>query len=163
MKKIMMLFVLATVLFTGCSKKDSNSDALKCEFVPADNTSVTLVPGEAFDVDELGLTETTEYMEAASCYYEGMDKIFTYDNYAVTTYPKDGKDYIQDISITAEGVTTDKGVGVGSDLKQVLEAYGENYELSGKMYKYAVNGEKYLYFFIMNDVVKSYGYAITVN
>jgi hypothetical protein len=48
---------------------------------------------------------------------------------------------------------------VGSSLEDVVKAYGEGYELNGKMYRYMEGNNQYIYFFIMNDAVKFFGYA----
>ena len=101
-------------------------------------------------------------MEAASCYFEGLDKVFTYDGYEITTYPKTDGDYIQDVNVSSETIKTDKGVGVGSTLEDIEAAYGKDYTVSGKMYEYYQDDTKYIYFFILNDVVQYYGYGMDV-
>lgn len=45
-------------------------------------------------------------------------------------------------------------------MDDVTAAYGNDYKLTGKMYKYYQSDTGYIYFFIMNDVVKYFGYAI---
>ena len=42
-----------------------------------------------------------------------------------------------------------------TSLKQVCEPY----ELNGKMYRYDMGDNQYIYFFVMNDAVKYFGYA----
>ncbi len=157
-KRLLVLLMVMTVLLTACSKGSDKAE-LKCEFTPA-GTNLTLVPGEKFVADGLG--ETSAYMEAASCYYEGMDKIYTYEGYEVTTYPLSDGDYIQDISVSDAAIKMDGGIGIGSSLADVEKAFGSDYTLAGKMYKYYVDDSRYLYFFIMDDVVKYYGYATEV-
>lgn len=150
----MMAMVLA---LAACGKK-STSDAFGFN-----NGSVALTPGDKFDADAEGMPETTAYVEAASCYYDGLDKVFSYDGYEVTTYPKEDGDYIQDINISSDSIKTDKNVGVGSTLEELEKAYGSDYTLSGKMYQYYQDdNSKYMYFFILNDVVQYYGYGIDV-
>lgn len=157
-KRLLVLVMVMTVILTACSKGTDKTE-LKCEFKP-EGTQVTLVPGEKFDAEDMG--ETTAYLEAASCYYEGMDKIFTYEGYEVTTYPLSDGDYIQDISISDASIKMSGGIGIGSSLADVEAALGSDYTLAGKLYKYYVDDSKYLYFFIMDDVVKYYGYATEV-
>lgn len=153
-----LILVVSMAGLAGCGKNKTKDNAV-FGFAPGDST-VTLVPGERFDPAALG--ETAAYMEAASCYYEGLDKVFTYEGYEVTTYPAKDGDYIQDINISADNIKTPEGIGVGSTLAQVEAAYGTDYRVSGKMYRYDVDDSKYMYFFLMNDVVKYYGYATEV-
>lgn len=160
MRKVFTAFLLTlcVLIFSGCSKDKSNTDF---GYRP-EGAKVTLVPGEKFNADEDGLSATIDYFEGASCYYDGLDKQFKYEGYEVTTYPGDNGDIIQDISISAENVKTSKGVGVGSALSDVEKAYGKDYKVSGKMYQFYQDDTRYIYFFILNDVVKYYGYAIDV-
>ena len=80
----------------------------------------------------------------------------------MTTFPKEDGDYIQDINISSGTIKTDKGIGVGSSLTDVENAYGKDYTVSGKMYEYYQDDTKYMYFFILNDVVQYYGYGMDV-
>jgi hypothetical protein len=89
-----------------------------------------------------------------------MDKVYTYTGYEVRTYPDGDKDIIQDICLSSKDFSTDKGITAGSSLDDVTAAYGNDYKLTGKMYKYYQSDTGYIYFFIMNDVVKYFGYAI---
>ncbi len=156
-KRILTALIFAAVLVaSGCAKKDNGTA------FGYNNGELTLTPGEKFDAQADSLAETTAYMEAASCYYDGLDKVFTYEGYEVTTFPKEDGDYIQDINISSESIRTDKEIGVGSTLADVEEAYGKDYTISGKMYKYYQDNTKYMYFFILNDVVQYYGYGMDV-
>lgn len=156
-KKILAVLMLAAVLVvSGCSKKDSGGA------FGYNNGELMLTPGDKFNAEAGSLAETTAYMEAASCYFDGLDKVFTYGGYEVTTFPKEDGDYIQDINISSETIKTDKGIGVGSSLTDVENAYGKDYTVSGKMYEYYQDDTKYMYFFILNDVVQYYGYGMDV-
>lgn len=152
---VMVLFA-AAMLLVGCGKKGNE------EAFGYNNGAAWLTPGERFDAQAEGMSETLEYMEAASCYFDGLDKVFTYEGYAVTTYPKTDGDYIQNIDISSETIKTDKGIGVGSTLSEVEKAYGKDYTVSGRMYEYYQDDTKYMYFFILNDVVQYYGYGMDV-
>lgn len=165
MKKILCVCILMLVFATGCaSKTDSDSgkqqsETDKSEFRYEIN-GVAVIPGESV-ADAVGsFGEPIKYNEAASCYYEGMDKQYGYDGFEIRTYPDGDDDIIQDICITGEEYKTLEGVGIGSSLADVLKQYGEGYTLVGKMYKYYVDDVRYKYFFIMDDAVKYFGYAI---
>lgn len=159
MKRV-MAFLLVTIFFlTGCGKADKGTDESKVEFYV---NNVSLVPGEDFSKVKNDLGDPVDVMEAASCYFEGNDKIFTYDDYEVRTYPKDGTDVIQDICVKTDKFKTGKGITVGAGLSDITKAYGDNYKATGNMYKYYLDGDKYIYFFLLDDMVKFFGYAIDV-
>lgn len=161
MKKMILLALVCVTLIAmaGCGNTEGNKDsgkneALTCSFkVPGSST--VLVPGQKFD----NVGETVSYSEGASCYYDGMDKIFGYNGYTVTTYPGAGGDYIADIYITGKDIKTAAGIGVGSTAEELTKAYGDRYTVDGKNYKYSIDSDNYVYFFISNDAVKGYGYA----
>ncbi len=167
MKKIISILMLTVFLITGCagnaasSQNDTTSaedtQNNECFYVIND---AKIVPGTDFS-EALGiLGDPVKYTEAASCYYEGMDKIFSYEGFEITTYPVKEKDFVQDINISSDKYKTTEGITVGSTLKDVTDAYGEDYELTGKMYRYYYSDNLYMYFFIINDAVKYFGYAI---
>lgn len=167
MKKIISILMLTVFLITGCAGNAASSQNgttatgdtqnNECFYVIND---AKIVPGEDFANAREILGEPVKYTEAASCYYEGMDKIYSYDGFEITTYPVKEKDFVQDISINSDKYKTTEGITVGSTLKDVTDAYGEDYELTGKMYRYFYTDNLYMYFFVINDAVKYFGYAI---
>lgn len=160
---ICMCLCLGMAFITGCSgKKDDTQPTKEVQNNSFSYTinDVKLVPGEDFSDAYKKLGEPDNYTEAASCYFDGMDKVYTYSGYEVRTYPDGDKDIIQDICLSTKDFATDKGITVGSALKDVTDAYGNDYKLTGKMYKYYVSEDEYVYFFIMDDAVKYFGYAV---
>ena len=163
---ICMCICMGMIFITGCAAGKGSDDGQTK--TPGDEKNsfsyaigdVELVPGEDFAKAYEALGEPVNYTEAASCYFDGMDKVYTYDGYEVRTYPDGDKDIIQDICLSSKDYSTDEGITVGSSLKDVTDAYGDKYELTGKMYKYYVSDKEYEYFFIMNDAVKYFGYAV---
>lgn len=65
-----------------------------------------------------------------------------------------------DLSISSDRFSTDKGITVGATVNEVVAAYGDNYVKTGNMYKYYEEGDKYIYFFFLNDTLKYFGCAI---
>ena len=88
---ICLCICLTIVFLAGCAGKKSNTEPSKA----ADENSgfsytvngVRLVPGEDFADAYKELGEPDNYTEAASCYFDGMDKVYTYTGYEVRTYP----------------------------------------------------------------------------
>lgn len=157
-KKVAALVLIVLCMFGLCAcNKEKDSFGY-----PVSGDKVTLVPGQKFSADTLANTETISYMEAPSCYFDGLDKVYSYDGFDVVTYPSGDADYIKEIQINKSGINTVKNVGVGSSYSDVIAAYGEDCEVLSMMYRYYQDDNKYLYFFIMNDIVKYYGYSIDV-
>lgn len=101
-----------------------------------------------------------KYFEAASCAFEGLDKIYTYEHFEIDTYPDQGKDKISLILIKDDLVSTPEGISIGKTLDDVVAAYGESYKNDGNMYVYA-KGSMTVSFLIENDTVTSIQYDST--
>ena len=71
------------------------------------------------------LGEPTSYYESISCAFEGMDKIYTYGSIQITTYTEKDVDYIYTIVLLDDGIATPEGIYIGSDVLNVISAYGE--------------------------------------
>lgn len=172
MKRYLSIFLLVIMCLAGCKANSSTENTTTAQ----NNTSsddaetkdtaayvvegVSIVPGKDFADANAALGEPAQYVEAASCYFDGMDKVFTYNGFEITTYPVGDKDYVQDICMSSDEYKTEEGITIGSTLDEVIQAYGDDYELTGKMYRYFYTDNTYMYFFIMDDGVKYFGYAI---
>lgn len=95
---------------------------------------VTLTPDMDMSAiaDQLG--EPKSYFEAASCAFEGLDKIYTYTSFEIETYPRDTADCIKSIVLKDDTVSTVEGVSIGDSEDKVRETYGAPAEEStGKL------------------------------
>lgn len=110
-------------------------------------------------LDTLG--EPASYFEAASCAFEGLDKVYTYSSYVIKTYPQGDKDLVSGIILMDDAVATMEGVMIGSEEAAVEKAYGTNYVENGNMHVYSKDGMK-LGIIIENGVVTSIQYTSTV-
>lgn len=103
------------------------------------------------------LGSTTDYSEAPSCNYDGLDKVFTYGNVSIYTYPHSSGDLINEIEVNDASVSTDKGlVPIGKSMADIKAVYGEPSGVEGSTYKYA-NGNCYTYFYADGDIVSYWG------
>ena len=178
MKKIIIVLSMALVLFTGCSGPDNTAKGETGLNEPAgsDNTGTeqTATEGFAYEyqevtvpmnvdaapiVEELG--EPADYFEAASCAFQGLDKIFYYNGFELGTYPKGDKDFVSYVNLLDDTVTTDKGIYLGSTLEDMKAAYGEDYSNEGTAYVYH-KGETKLTFIVENNAVTQITYAAVV-
>jgi len=71
------------------------------------------------------LGESSSYYEAASCAFEGLDKIYTYSGFEIDTYPRGEKDCISSVILKDDTVSTVEGISIGASEESVREAYGE--------------------------------------
>ena len=79
----------------------------------------------------IGKEET--YYEAPSCAFQGLDKIYTYPDFEIDTYPQGEKDLISVILLKDDLVKTDEGIRIGDSVEEVLSAYPGAKEESGSI------------------------------
>ena len=180
MKKIIILFILALTL-VGCSNNnsenssenksgnnsetsstngnsngDSKSDAVD-NYVFIYSGITIAVEDEAKEIlEQLG--EPMEYFEAPSCAYQGLDKTYYYNGFEITTYTDNDTDYIANVLLVDDSVTTREGIYIGSSVDEVVNKYGSDYETSVNQYVYTL-GETGLQFIFEGDVVISIMYG----
>lgn len=183
MRKVFLL-ILVAILLTACGKKEENTDNKENvntpvqEEVKSDETKEdkTKEPsGYAFQyngvsiymnvdaapiVDALG--EPSNYFEAESCAFKGLDKTYTYPGFEITTYPLDDKDYISSVYLMDDTVSTPEGVYLGATFDDMKAAYGDNYIESSGSYTY-IKDESKLQFIVMNDEIISITYLADVD
>ena len=107
------------------------------------------------------LGEPASYFEAASCAFEGLDKIYTYSDFEIDTYPQGEEDFVSAIILKNDVVTTAEGIYIGCSRDEVTAAYGTDYSEKGSMVVYEKDGMK-LCFLFDNETVASIQYFSTV-
>jgi hypothetical protein len=110
-------------------------------------------------IEKLG--KPANYFEAASCAFQGLDKVYTYSNFEIGTYPKGDKDFISTVTFLDDTVETDQGICVGSTLDEVKDAYGKDFTNKGTSYEYR-KGDTKLTFIIEDDSVAQITYGAVV-
>lgn len=110
-------------------------------------------------LDAIG--EPLSYFEAASCAFEGLDKIYTYAGVVINTYPQGDKDFVSSIILQDDSVSTAEGVCIGGTKQDMLNAYGDGYTEENGMLVYAKDGMK-LCFIVKDDEITSIQYFSTV-
>ncbi len=103
------------------------------------------------------LGEPLRYSESPSCAFEGLDKIYTYSGFTLTTRPEGGRDLIDMIALTDDSVTTPEGIFIGDSADAVKEAYGMPAEESELLLRYESNGTR-LQFLLKNGEVTAIEY-----
>ena len=188
MKKISILLIVLMLLMTGCGGKEetpedtgnadgTNKNATVNEETSSDQqdkSEESQVAGFEFEyngvtiplnvdvapiLEELG--ESMDYFEAPSCAFQGLDKIYYYSGFELSTYPLDKKDFISSINLLDDTVTTKEGIYLGATLDDVISTYGEEYSEENGFYTYTL-GETQLTFVVGNDVVTAITYLALV-
>lgn len=166
MKKIAFLLVFCvTLIFTGCSGDNGTtgnsggSQSTGGYKFSASGVSVSMNSEADAVVDALG--EPLSYFESESCAFKGLDKIYTYDGFQLTTYPVDDVDYVYSVVFTSDMAETPEGIAIGSTVDEMLAAYGEDYSKSGDVYTYTKDKSTLKFITENSAVVSVEYYAIT--
>lgn len=123
------------------------------------DVSITMDADAAPIIEKLG--EPASYFEAASCAFEGLDKMYTYNGFELDTYPVEDKDYVSSVILKDDSVSTAEGICIGDSLEELQQAYGGEGEESGGMLVYAKDGMK-LCFIMQGQVIIAIEYRSTV-
>ena len=78
--------------------------------------------------DSLG--EPVSYFEAESCAFQGLDKVYTYSDFVVRTYPDGDIDRISSVELKDDIVTTSEGAYIGMSGDEVKGLYS-GYTIEG--------------------------------
>ena len=102
-------------------------------------------------IDALG--EPVSYFEAASCAFEGLDKMYTYNSFEIDTYPVEDKDFVSAIIFKDDSITTAEGIAIGETRDKVEAVYGTDYKEQGSMIVYEKDSMRLSFIFEGNAVV----------
>lgn len=121
-------------------------------------SGVTLKPDAVLTdamLSKLGKPKST--FSAPSCVYEGDDKTYTYNNFTIYTYPAGDSDKIMEVEVTGNGVTTAKGLKIGTTQSALYALYGSKHTAgAGGTYQYKAGGA-YLYVAVTGGSVTKFG------
>ncbi len=123
--------------------------------------------GTAIEVDAdaapivTALGEPASYYEAASCAFEGLDKIYSYNGFDMNTYPSGDKDHVSAVVFKDDSVSTAEGVCIGDSLEKVQQAYGTGGAEESGMLVYSKDNMQ-LCFILKDGAVISIEYRSTV-
>jgi hypothetical protein len=111
-------------------------------------------------VDALGKPQ--DYFEAPSCAFQGLDKIYYYSGFNLSTYPGSDGDYVLAIDFSDDSVSTKEGITLGAARDKVVEAYGKDYTEDNGSLIYT-KGKTKLTFLMEGDAVTSINYEFITN
>lgn len=122
------------------------------------SNGVILTPDAHMDPLAETLGEPLSYFEAASCAFEGLDKVYTYGGFEVDTYPTAAGDFISAIILKDDTVATQEGVMIGESVQRVTEVYGEPSSSTDTLYTYEKGGSA-LRFILRGEEIVSIEYV----
>lgn len=168
MKRSIALLLAAVLVLTmafaltacGSDKEEKAETADDITVFSYKGASVALDSKAADAVSALG--EAQDVKSEMSCHGEGEDRTYTYADFILKTYPKDGEDHVLEILISKAGVPTSKGIEVGSSLDDVTAAYGSDCKTIGTRYVYDAGEGKTLRFNIKDNKVVEIDYYFNV-
>lgn len=166
-KKTVSVVMLAGMLaLAGCGSKSDSDDNKQ---TTTESTSTQTTKGYVFETNGTtisvdadmapivaALGEPTSYFEAASCAFEGLDKVYTYNGFEINTYPSGDKDLVSSIVLKSDSVTTKEGAYIGMTLDALKGIYSDAEEVNGSV-TLEKDGMKLL-FIIDGGAVKSIQY-----
>jgi len=173
MKKIRIILAISlaiALLLGGCGGTTTQPGNQTTNTTSA-TTTTTAEPGYAFKVDGITIHMHDEmapileklgkekaYFEAESCAFPGLEKTYTYTSFNLYTYEDGDKDRVASIVILDDSVGTAEGIYLNASLDDVIAKYGDDYEHTLNLYKYA-SGLMELSFIIEDKVVTSIEYV----
>lgn len=158
-KSTILLFVLCYIVsLAGCRStelaKNPPVNVSGCAF--SYNGIAIAMNAEAAPI-LAALGEPESYAEQTSCAFDGLDKTYFYGSFYLTTYPKDGRDYIYRLWFADDLVSTAEGIHIGDSRSRVEEVYGSGSLSSSNAYT-LTSGEAEITILITGGVVSSVQY-----
>lgn len=140
-------------------KGAAGGSALKGYLFTAGSVTIAVDAEAGPLVEQLG--SPVSYFSAASCAFEGLDKMYTYNGFELDTYPQGDKDYVSSVILKDDSVTTAEGIAIGDSLAKLQKAYPDGGTAEGGMLVYEKEGMK-LCFILENEEIISIEYRSTV-
>ena len=127
-------------------------------FSPSEQVTLYIQQEATAVLSQLG--EPLTLLEAPSCAFQGMDRIYGFGSYEITTYENHGKEYIYDIYFLDDSITTEEGIYIGCSKAEMEACYGTNYIETAGSYIYTKD-KMTLQFLINKDTITSIRYHST--
>lgn len=119
---------------------------------------VQLPMGQPFDGTQISAANNV--VELPSCAIDGVDIIYTYDNYEITASDEGEGAYLTAILLLNEGQTPE-GVKIGDEESKITATYGDDCEADGVQYTYEADGAQ-LIFMVEGGVIVTIEYRLAM-
>lgn len=191
LKKLSSLLLVTMMILAGCGGNDASTDgaannnsantgnadtqvSTEAGVVENDTEAAPALAGYVFshngvdftvdmeaDAVVTALGEPASYYEVPSCAFEGMEKIYDYTSFEITTYEVDDVDYIANIYLKDDLVETPEGLSLFMTSADLVEAYGEDYKVAEGQYVYTKDNTKLIVIVNPDSEILSIQYAST--
>ena len=151
------LWIIACLWGCGASNAPSKQEGFAFTY-----HTVQITPGAEAESILEALGEPKSYTEEPSCAFDGMDKTYYYGSFYLSTYPLEGKDYVQRIWLADDSVATAEGIRIGSGQAEVEKAYGANF-FNGSNAFISTKGNTRLTVIIEDGIVSSIQYEVIID
>jgi hypothetical protein len=152
MKKY-IIFLLVLILLFGCSKSmTTKTDNYQFKLT---NHQITMGQEAKAIIAKLG-TPKDQY-SSPSCAFVGEDTVYDYGSYQITTFVSEGVEKFTGVYLIDKTMSTKEGIHIGSNLDEMIAAYGDKYVESYGSYTYSL-GATDLSFVIADKVITSISY-----
>lgn len=188
LKKICSLLFVTMLILAGCGSNNASTDnaasnnnssadtQISTEAnAPENNTEAApTLSGYVFSHNSVDFTvdmeadavitalgEPTSYYEVPSCAFEGMEKIYDYSSFEITTYETEDVDYIANIYLKDDLVETPEGISLYMTSADLTEAYGDDYTVAEGQYVFTKDNTKLIVIVNSDLEIISIQYAST--
>ena len=118
---------------TEADDKNDNGSVFMCKFENGTEIAISKA------LPALG--EYLDYAEATSCIHPGMDKVYTYNGFTVTTSPDaNGNDLVSEVALISDTAVLAGGISIGCDKSVIEDVYGNDYTEEFGVMKYEKDG-----------------------
>ena len=169
MKKLLVFAVIAALCLglVACSsdKKDNAGKGTSSSAVAEAGYSLKVretevVPGAEMAPILARLGEPKKYFESESCAFKGLDKVYTYAGVVIRTYPQDNVDYVLNVELKDDTISTAEGLCIGESKDKVTEVYGQPSSSTDQSVSYKKGGTVLSFIFDDNGSVSSITYGL---
>lgn len=130
MKKLLLLSLvtMTTLMMTACGE-DSEANSTATDAVvdgyswEIEGITINIGDLEADTVEHI--SEESNYFEEPSCASDGIDRVYSYNNYEILFSETNGVFGVSMIRLTSDLVSTIEGVSIGDSVESAKEACGE--------------------------------------
>lgn len=158
MKQVKILIISIIILIiTGCVAKEiKESDSYSFNY-----NGINIAISDNMKEVLTNFSNYISYQETMSCAFEGLDKIYTYEHFEISTYPKNNLDYVLSIYLLDDTVSTNEGIKINDTYDKLVATYGKEYKNEGNEYKYIKNNVS-LSFIIENNHIIQIAYSLVL-